>query len=145
MAEIGLAASVIAVIQITAAVTTQAYNYGRNVKNARQDLENINRELKELEGILDKLKDLAQRAEASGQPLERWPTLVSLNKSDGLLNDCKIALTELGAQLAPVNGKWAKVAERAKWAWKKGKAEKALEAIMRQKNAFIESLNVDQA
>ena len=144
MAEIGLAASVIAVIQITTAVITQAYDYGQNVKNAKEDLECIDRELKDLKAILDKLEGLAQRAETSDQPLHRWPTLVSLNQSDGPLEDCKIALNELGAQLAPVIGKRAKLVERAKWAWKKGKVEKSLGAILKQKDAFIESLSLDQ-
>jgi hypothetical protein len=142
MAEIGLAASVIAVIQIATAVTTQAYDYGQKVKNAKEDLEGINRALEDLKGILDQLKDLAQEAEASDQP---WPTLASLNKSDGPLNDCTIALGELVAQLPLVNGTRAKFVERFKWAWKKGKVEKSLEAILKQKNVFIESLNVDQA
>lgn len=93
MAEIGLVASVIAVIQLTTAVTTQAYNYGQNVKNASEDFKRINREMEGLIGILYKLKDLAQRVEASRQPMERWPTLVSLKKMDGPLKDCEIAPT----------------------------------------------------
>jgi uncharacterized phage infection (PIP) family protein YhgE len=145
MAEIGLAASVIAVIQITAAVTTQVYNYGQNVKNAKEDLESINRELEDLEKALHKLQDLAQRAEASGLPLERWPTLVSLNESDGPLKDCKIALTELKSQLTPGKGKMSWFAERLKWPHKKGKVEKSLQSILKQKDAFIKSLDLDLA
>lgn len=45
MAEIGLAASIIAVIQIAASVTTQACNYGVKFKNAKKDLDGVNREL----------------------------------------------------------------------------------------------------
>lgn len=142
MAEIGLAASVIAVIQITAAVTTQAYNYGRDVKNAKQDLEDINRELKELEGILSKLEDLAQQAKVSGQTLESWPALASLG--DGRLKEWEIVLTRLKGQLAPVNGTWAKLVEPVRWARKKRKAVKSLGDVLKQKNAYIESLGMDQ-
>jgi hypothetical protein len=145
MAEIGLAASVIAVIQITTAVVTQAYKYGHSVKNAKEDLVLVDRELKDLNVILAKLEDLAQRAEKSGQSLEKWQSLTSLNKKDGPLENCKIALNELETQLTPATGTTAKIAERAKWAWKKDKVKKTLNAILKQKEFFIESLNVDQA
>jgi hypothetical protein len=68
MAEIGLAASIIAVIQITAAVTTQAYKYGQNVAKAKEDIERVREELINLEGILKQLKELASRADRSGEP-----------------------------------------------------------------------------
>jgi hypothetical protein len=87
MAEIGLVASIIAVIQITTAVTTQAYKYGQSVAKAKEDIEHVREELINLEGILKQLKELANRAEMSGESCKytivrqlptRWICPVSL-------------------------------------------------------------------
>ena len=142
MAEIGLAASIVAVIQIATAVTKQAYKYGQCVKNATKDIEKIDSQLKDVENILTKLKDLADRATQSGKPLDKWPTLVSLNSADGPLAQCRLALILLRDELAPVGG-FAKYAERALWPRKKKRVEKCLDDIEKQKKIFIESLNLE--
>lgn len=79
MAEIGHAASIIAVIQIAASVTTQAYNYGVKFKNAKKDLDSVNRELGLVGQVLDRLKTLAEEAERSGKALNTWPAWLSLD------------------------------------------------------------------
>jgi hypothetical protein len=144
MAEIGLAASIIAVIQITLSVTTQAYNYGLKVKNAKEDLEGINRELGHVGEVLEKLKTLAERAEKSNKSLDSWPALVALYGDKGPLTICSQALMDLKSELTPASGIQAKFSPRAKWAWKKERVEKALETITQQKMAFLELLSVDQ-
>ncbi|KAH0563191.1 hypothetical protein GP486_002237 [Trichoglossum hirsutum] len=137
MAEIGLAASIIAVIQISRTVIAQAYKYGQSVKNAKKDIERIESELKDVESRLTKLQDLVDKAQESGHPLDCWPTLVSMNQEDGPLSKCKLALNCLLAELAPVDSWRAKMKERTTWPNKVTKVEKALEAIMQQKNSFI--------
>lgn len=144
MAEIGLASSVIAVIQIVTAVTTQAYNYGLKFKNAKDDVENINRELGQVGQVLEKLKSLAERAEKSAQPLDTLPTLIALAADEGPLATCNQALMDLMTELSPASGVRAKLSQRAKWAWKKDKVEKSLQTIVKQKMAFLELLSVDQ-
>ena len=144
MAEIGLAASIIAVIQISRTVITQAYKYGQSVKNARKDIERIESELKDVDNQLTKLQDLVDRVEKSGRPLDCWPTLASMNQEDGPLSKCKLALNFLLAELTPADGWRAKVKERVLWPNKVAKVEKALEAIMQQKTYFIEALNIEQ-
>jgi hypothetical protein len=144
MAELGLVASVIAVIQVTTAVTTQAYEYGKRFKNAKDDLEKMNRELAEVAHILDKLKCLAKRAESSGKSLEHWPTLVTIIGHDGPLKQCLQALNNLLAELSPASSRGIEITERFKWIWKKERVEYAARIISMQKMAFIESLEVDQ-
>jgi hypothetical protein len=144
MAEIGLAASIIAVIQISRTVITQAYKYGQSVKNAKKDIERIESELKDAESRLTKLQDLVDRAQKSGHPLDCWPTLVSMNQEDGPLSKCKLALNHLLVELAPVDSWPAKMKERTLWPSKAIKVEKALQVIMQQKNSFIECLNIEQ-
>ena len=144
MAEIGLAASIIAVIQISQKVITQAYKYGQSVKNAKKDVERIESELKDVGNRLAELQDLANRAEKSGRPLDCWPTLASMNQKDGPLPKCKSALSCLLAELTLVDSGWARIKERASWPNKVAKIEKSLEAIVQQKNSFIEALNIEQ-
>lgn len=142
MDGLSLVASIIAVIQVTTAVTKQAYDYANCVKNATKEIENIDSQLKDLKNVLTKLKDLADQAAKSGQSLDSWPTLASLDKADGPLAECRLAMASLSAELASVDG-LAKYAKRALWPRKKKKVEKCLNNIEKQKEIFIESLNVE--
>jgi DNA repair exonuclease SbcCD ATPase subunit len=132
-----------ATIKTVAAVTTQAYDYGSKVKHAKEDIENINRELVQVGQVLEKLKALAEKAERSGQSLEAWPTLIELNADDGPLAKCNQSLLDLKSELAPVSGLREKWSQKAKWPQKKEKVEKSLQAIVKEKNVFLEMLNVD--
>jgi hypothetical protein len=142
MAEIGLTASIIAVIQISQTVITQAYKYGQTVKNAKKDIKRIEGELKDVDNVLRKLRDLAHRVEKLGRSLDHWPTLVSMKQKDGPLSKCESALNSLLAELAPVDG-WAKMRERALWPHKMKKVEKALRTITQQKGSFMEALKIE--
>ena len=144
MAEIGLAASIIAVIQIASAVTTQAYNYGIQFKNAKEDMDAVNQELGHVSQVLDRLKNLAERAEKSGKPMETWPALLALGADDGPLVKCNQGLKELRSTLNPPDGIRATLSQRVKWASKKDKVEKSLQTIVGQKIAFLELLSIDQ-
>jgi hypothetical protein len=143
MAEIGLAASIIAVIQIAASVTTQAYNYGVKFKNAKNDLERFNRKLSKVSQVLDRLKALAEEVERSGKALNTFPALAELRSDDGPLAKCNQALLDLKTELNPPDGRRERLSQRAKWAWKKGKVEKSLDTIVEQKSAFLELLSVN--
>jgi hypothetical protein len=144
MAEIGLAASIIAVIQIAASVTTQAYNYGVNFKKAKEDLDGINRELGHVGQVLDRLKTLAEKVEQSGKPLDTWTVLLQLKSDEGPLAKCNQALLDLKPELTRPDGLREKLSQRAKWSWKKKKVKKSLQTIVKQKIAFLELLSVDQ-
>jgi hypothetical protein len=143
MAEIGLAASIIQVIQIAASVTTQAYNYGVKFKNAKKDLDGVNRELGLVGQVLDRLKTLAEEAELSGKALNTWPALLELGSDNGPLAKCNQALLDLRTELTPPDSLRERLSQRAKWAWKKEKVEKSLQTIVKQKLAFLELLSVD--
>ena len=145
MAEIGLAASIISVIQIVEDVITRAYKYGKAVKRAEKDLERIRNELKDINGILTKLKDLATRPEKSGQPSILWSTLDLLNKANGPLSQCESALKRLEEQLAPVDGDLAKLRMRIQWPNKAKKVGKIIDTITQQKKYFMEAIDIDHA
>jgi len=142
MAEIGLAASIIAVIQITASVVKQAHKYGQSVKTASGDMARILDQLKDVERILGKLKDLVDRETKAGKPLDSWPTLVCLNSPDSALEHCRLAMTALCVDLTPAEG-FAKYTQRARWPLTKKKVKQRLERVEKSKSIFLTLLNVE--
>jgi len=142
MAEIGLAASIIAVIQISEDVITHAYKYGKAVKNAENDINKINEDLKGVQDILKKLENLAERAENSERP--SWPTLISLIEENGPLSQCKSALRSLKGELAPAEG-LVKLTRRLQWPHKAKNVRTLVEKINTQKEYFLKALSIDEA
>lgn len=143
MAEIAVAASIIAVIRLSKEVTTQAFKYGQTAKNAKKDIERIEGEVRGIGNVLIKLRDLAHRAEKSGRPLDYWPTLASIKQKGGPLSQCESSLNCLLEELAPVNG-LGKMKERVLWPYKMKRVEKTLQAIAQQRKLFMEALNIEQ-
>ncbi|SLM36361.1 P-loop containing nucleoside triphosphate hydrolase [Lasallia pustulata] len=143
MAELALVSSIIAIIQISRDVITQAYKYGQAVKSAKEDMQRVQAEVKDLNAILIKLKDLARRAEASGRSLTLWPTLVSLQDPTSSLHKCQKELEKLQPGLAPV-GFWEKSKARALWPPKRNGIYQILDTLRQQKVHLTEALNIDQ-
>ena len=104
MAELGLACSVIQVLQVEGALLTQAYEYGETVKNAEKDIKHVIEELKGTEEILLKLKALAEEEEASAENFKHWPTLEKIKNGNGYLAQCKTAMIDLQKRIPPVDG-----------------------------------------
>jgi hypothetical protein len=144
MAELGIAASIIAVIQVSKTVIKETHTYGQTVKNAKKDSKRIRGEVKDIGNILIKLRDLAHRAENSNRSLDYWPTLASIKQKGGPLSECELALNCLLQELAPASG-WGIIKGRFLWSLKMKKIENALQAIARQRKFFMEALNVEQA
>jgi hypothetical protein len=143
MAEVlGVAASIIAVLQLTTAVSKQAYRYGLAVKNAKEDIQEIEHKLKELEVVLGKLTALADQVEKSQESLNKWPSLMSLRLKNGPLAICEVSLLDLRAELTPKEG-FANRLERARWPLKKKKAERVLDKLEKQREAFLVLLNIE--
>ena len=145
MAEFGLAASIIAAIQISDAVVERAFNYGKAIKDAKQDMETLQRDVDGLRLVLTKLRDLAQKASntKSSESLNLWPTLVSLQGKDSPLDACQSALHDLLPDLSPV--KWRdKIKARLTWPHLQKKINAKLNTIVRQKEHLIQCLNLEQ-
>jgi hypothetical protein len=94
MAEaLGLAASVIAVIDLSAKVASRCSEYYANVKNARDDIERLQREAQGLKATLERVQSLCD-----------GPNGLKLQESQGLregVKDCKKQLAQLGIKLEP--------------------------------------------
>lgn len=128
MAELGIAASIIAVIQMTGTVTQHL----ASVKGATKDRQNILNELSTVTGILFVLKDQADEAEHDGS----WDTtLRALNMPNGPLEQFKAALETLTTKLAPVDG-LKKIRKALIWPFQEKEIRDILSTIERQKGLF---------
>jgi hypothetical protein len=93
MAEIGLAASVIAVIDLSAKVALWCSEYSAKVKNAKDDIERLQRETQKLKETLKHVQSLCDSP--NGAKLQ-----ASKDLCDGV-KDCETYLNQLDTKLAP--------------------------------------------
>lgn len=133
MAEvIGLAASVIAVIQLMGKVTSLSYDYLSGVKRAPNDLLELVDELHALGKFLITLQNYTDENPESG-------TLGLLNAKDGPLSKCAQELQSLHLKL---DGK-KEIVECLKWPLKEKETMQHISRIERQKTLFTFALVVD--
>jgi hypothetical protein len=142
MAELGLACSVIQVLQVAGALLTQAHEYGEVVKNAEKDIKHMVEELKGTE-ILLKPKALAEEEAAWGENFKHWPTLEKIKNDKGYLAQCKQSMIDLQKRLAPVDGWARKFLARCMWPMKKRRIADSLKFIEKQKRGIMEFLEIE--
>jgi len=147
MAEIGLAASVIAVLQLSQAVLTGAYEYGRSVKNAESDMKKIRDELGGANSIFNKLQALQTKAKASGISLTDWPTLASFDDTNNIhnpLKNCKVELEGLVDDLKPAVGRVSAVIQKALWGRQKKKVAERFDRLRSQIALLERDLDIEK-
>jgi hypothetical protein len=140
MAEaLGLAASVIAVIDLSAKVASRCSEYYANVKNARSDI-------KRLQGEAQRLKKTLERA----QSLCNGPNCANLQASQTLrdeVKDCRIQLAQLETKLEPRTRQ--KVMSRCgiralKWPFRSAEVDGIIEKLGRCRDNISFNLQIDQ-
>ena len=93
MEVVGSAASVIAVVDLSAKIASSCYQYSRAVKDAKADIERFGREIEHVSKLLRHVQGLLEGADKT-----------SLSTSDELKNalaECKMELQQLNALLVP--------------------------------------------
>jgi len=141
MDGLSAAASIIAVIQISAQVFDLCRTYYLNVKDARKDIQRLQNEISSLHEVLVSVVDLAENPNATS-----LGALDLINQKDGLLKQCEIELTALAAQLDPGgDSKMNQLVFRTlKWPFSSKDVEKVLVTIGRYKSTFLLALTTDQ-
>ena len=141
MDGLSTAASVVALIQISAQVFDLCRNYYLNVKDARKDIERLRNEVNSLQDVLVKVIDLTEAPESAS-----LQTLNIINQEDGPLAQCQLELSALLAKLDPgYRSSKMKLALRSlKWPLQSNEVDKFLLAIGRYKASFILALATDQ-
>lgn len=137
---VGLAASVIGIIQVTGAVLTLAHGYIGGVRSASGDIEELK---KALENFSQVLRDLEEHVRKNPQ----LKTLTKFNCENGPLEQCSSDLNNLHSKLArPEKNRLAEFIhlKNLKWPLKKGEISEFLLRLERYKSLFILALGFDQ-
>jgi hypothetical protein len=138
MAGIGEAASIVAVIQITAQVVKLCGGYLSEVNDARQDIERLRSKALSLQGVLEHAQRIVEDAKS-----DRLPASNSVLES---LKQCVLDLQLLQTKLDP--GKRGKIMKsfglRAmKWPFTKMEFEKTVEMLDGYTTTFNTALLAD--
>ncbi|KAH8782169.1 hypothetical protein BGZ57DRAFT_886496 [Hyaloscypha finlandica] len=140
MAEaLGITTSVIAVIDLSAKVASRCSEYYANIKNARDDIERLQREAQGLKATLERVHSLCD-----------GPNGVRLHDSQSLregVEDCQKQLAQLQAKLKPrtTNKLMSRYGIRAlRWPLKSNEVDRIMEKLGNCKNNISFSLQVDQ-
>ena len=152
MAEgIGLAASVIAVLQITNSVISVCYDYTAAAQGASWELPRIRNELDNLRTVLQTLEPLAKQAELANPATgTRTSTLALLCGTEGVLEKCLRELKRLDEKLKSPSWsdgygpKRKAVIQVLRWPLQKADTEKALKAISRYKDILATAIAGDE-
>lgn len=139
MAEIGLAASVIAVVDLSIKVASWCSKYYADVKNAQGDIQRLRREAQELKATLERVQALCD-----------GPNGVRLQESQSLregVKDCNEQLAQLEKKLEPRTAKklMRRCGMRAlRWPLKSKEVDGIIKTLGTCKDNISFSLQVDQ-
>lgn len=137
MDGLSAAASVLAVIEISAKLVALCRDCFSEVKEAKKDIQRFRKEVTTLENILIDLRDLVDTPDRTKLPI-----------LDTSLKQCQSTLEELVRKLEKAAGKDKMMKQfgwRAfKWPFNSNDVQKAIETIERHKNTFNLALTVDQ-
>ncbi|SLM39321.1 P-loop containing nucleoside triphosphate hydrolase [Lasallia pustulata] len=152
MAEgLALAASIVAILQITNSVISVCHGYGAAAKDAPWELSKVNAEMKSLRNVLQTLQPLAEQAEfASPSAGTRLPTLALLCGPRGLLNCCLDEVRRLDERLE--NPSWSDsfgpkkkaFIQALRWPLNKAETMKVLDDVSRYRNILNLAITADQ-
>lgn len=134
MDVLSAAASVIAVIQLTGSIVEICGGYISKVKNAKEDILHLQREVGALSGVLMMLNELL-----------KGPDGTALTTSQSLfvhISKCSSSLAKLKGKIEPSVRKWG--FQALKWPLQKSEFKDIINDIERYKTLFSLALQVDQ-
>jgi septal ring factor EnvC (AmiA/AmiB activator) len=133
------AASVIAVVDISAKVASLCFQYSVAVKDAKRDIGRLQKKVTDIKNALEKLQQLLDKQDKSQLPTTR--------KMVDSLKECHQQLQGLKAQLEPGRGRktMQRVGFRAlKWPFSSKHVEKMIVSLEQYEHTFSLALQVDQ-
>ncbi|KAF8490583.1 hypothetical protein JB92DRAFT_1305039 [Gautieria morchelliformis] len=133
--DLGLTASVIAVLQLTGMTINACYNYGISVKNASRDKQRILDQLFGLQKVLDSIRRLVEEDETAAS--SRLPAL-----NEQLLR-CRDELQSLNTALAKGLGGKGRM-QALIWPLKESEVHKALGKLGKLQDLLTTAMDVDQ-
>ena len=140
MEGISGAASIIAVVDLSARVASLCFQYLVAVKDAKEDIKRLQGEVNSIKDVLGGVKQLLGG-------LDNNMRLLVTQKLSNSLEDCFLQLEAVQRRLEP--GEARKVMSRfrvraLKWPFRSKEIEKIIHGLGRHKQAFSLALQVDQ-
>ncbi|KAF8507547.1 hypothetical protein JB92DRAFT_692940 [Gautieria morchelliformis] len=139
LTALSTAASVIAVLQLTAATVSTLYGYGNSVKHASKDRKRIIDQLLMLEQVLNSVHEAVEDASDASVEL---PTLTKLLKAPEGLPRYRAELDNLKAKVETPNGRSDRL-QALIWPLKEGDVKKTLEYLRNFQQLLSSTLNTD--
>ena len=139
MDGLSAAASIAAIVDISAKIASLCFQYSVAVKDAKKDIDCLQRTVTDIKNILEEVEQLLDR-----QDKTRLSTTHKLSDS---LKECHQQLQRLKAQLEP--GKTRKAMHRfgvrvLKWPFTNKQVEKIVASFKKYEQTFSLALQVDQ-
>ncbi|RYO90009.1 hypothetical protein DL763_005461 [Monosporascus cannonballus] len=139
MEGIGVAASIIAIIEFSAKIASLCVQYSSAVKDANNDIARLQKEVRSLNDVLREVERLLDSPDSA--------KLSASQKLHDALNQCSSTFAKLKKRLDP--GKTRKFLSytgirKLKWPFKSKEVEKDLENLERCKQTLCLALQVDQ-
>jgi hypothetical protein len=139
MEGLGIAASLIGVIQLTGKVSSLGYGYISKVGQAQQDIENFLKELTSLEKFLELIDSYVKAGSATSDALQAL---------DEPLRTCRRELKNLELKLKPKKKKTAWFRKKMcltslMWPLKEKEVTEIIIRIERNKTSFLLALSLD--
>jgi hypothetical protein len=140
MEGLSSAASVIAVIDLSAKIASLCYQYLGAVKEAKKDIERLEAEINSLQEVLGGIRHLLDRPENAMR-------LEVTHKVSSSLDSCREQLEIVQRRLEP--GKTRKTMSRFgvrafKWPFKSKEVDKIIQSLNRHKTTLASALQLDQ-
>jgi septal ring factor EnvC (AmiA/AmiB activator) len=135
------AASVIAVVDMSAKVASLCFQYSVEVKHAKGDIERLHRKVNDIQSVLEKLQKLLDQ-----NKLQLSSTRTLLDSLQGCSRDLDELKATLQANLQPSRGRKAmqRFGIRAlKWPLTSKEVEKAVQNLDKYGNNFSLALHID--
>ena len=139
MDGLSAAASILAVIEISAKVSSLCFQYSVAVKDAKEDVERLKKKIADIEGVLRHLRQLLDQPDHSRVPVTR--------QLAASLQGCLGQLQRLEKQLKP--GKRQKAMSRFGaraliWPFKSKEVGEIISGLESYQQTFALSLQIDQ-
>jgi hypothetical protein len=144
MDPLSIAASLIAVLQVTSSIISICYDYRQGQKHSSREVIQLSDELNSLKDVLDALLRLVEKSSSNNLDEARLSTFELLAKPDGPILTCQVELERLRRKLEPESG-WRAVRRSLVWPLQEGEMRKALGSLERLKSTMQLALSADQA
>ncbi|KAI4866091.1 ankyrin repeat-containing domain protein [Hypoxylon rubiginosum] len=137
---LSMAASLIAVVQISGGIISLCYDYRRGVQGAKKDVATLQREVQSLRDVIEQILKLLDTEDEYTLPLLR-----KMSASNNSFDEYEEQFRSLEDRLRSPVSKWRKLGHQLLWPLRERELTKDLEAIHRMKGILEFGLVADTA